>query len=192
MDWIECIKGQLLESARVKQQLAAELVPAILEVTEVIRNCLMNRGKILFCGNGGSAADAQHLAAELVVRLKIKRRALPALALNTNSSVLTAIANDDDFSRIFVRQLEAFATPGDVVIGLSTSGNSENVVAAIQFAHELGCTTVALTGQNGGRLAAIADYILPVPSIEVQRIQEAHITLGHIICELVEQSFAAD
>ena len=149
-------------------------------------DCLLQGHKILWCGNGGSAADAQHLAAELVGRFRHERRALPSIALTADTSVLTAIANDCGFSEVFDRQLEALCAPGDVVVGISTSGKSRNVCAALERARELGAFTVAMTGQSGGRLAGLADVCLRIASSDTARIQEGHILLGHILCEWVE------
>lgn len=151
-----------------------------------ITECLLQGHKVLWCGNGGSAADAQHLAAELVGRFRSERRALPSLALTADTSVLTAIANDCGFAEIFDRQLEAFCVPGDVVVGISTSGKSRNVCAALQRARELGAFTVAMTGETGGHLASFADECLRVASSDTARVQEGHILLGHILCEWVE------
>ena len=144
--------------------------------------------KLILCGNGGSAADAQHIAAEFVGKFRKERRALPALALNTNTSSLTAIGNDYDFSRVFERQVEAFAKKGDVVIGISTSGNSPNVINAIKKANDMNCLTVALTGKGGGKLNGVAKSTIAVDSTETSLIQEVHITIGHIISKIVEDS----
>ena len=144
-------------------------------------------GKIVFFGNGGSAADAQHLAAELAVRLRNDRPSLAALALTTNSSVLTAAGNDFGFERIFERQVESLVAPGDVLVALSTSGNSPNVVRGVEAGARRGAFCVALTGETGGELAHRVDLLVNVPSDDPQRIQEAHITIGHIVCSLIEQ-----
>jgi len=149
-------------------------------------DCLREGHKVLWCGNGGSAADAQHLAAELVGRFRSERRALPSIALTADTSVLTAIANDRGFAEVFDRQLDALCTPGDVVVGLSTSGKSRNVCAALQKARSLGAFTIILTGESGGRAAALADVCLRVASGDTARIQEGHILLGHMLCEWVE------
>src|SRR5271157_3258990 len=149
-------------------------------------DCLLQGHKVLWCGNGGSAADAQHLAAELVGRFRSDRRALPSIALTADTSVLTAIANDCGFAEIFDRQLEALCVPGDVVVGISTSGKSRNVCAALERARELGAFTVAMTGETGGRIAGLADVCLRIASSDTARIQEGHILLGHILCEWVE------
>ena len=143
----------------------------------------------MLCGNGGSAADAQHLAAEFVGRFLREREARPALALTTNTSVLSALGNDYGFERVFARQVEAWGNPGDVLLALSTSGNSINVLEAVAVAMQRGLTTIGLTGGDGGRLAAVCDIPIVVPSASTPRIQEAHITVGHILCDLVERSF---
>lgn len=151
-------------------------------------DCYRAGGKVLLCGNGGSAADAQHLAAELISRLRLERPAIPALALTTNTSLLTAIGNDYKYDLVFVRQVEAFGRPGDVLIAISTSGESENVIKAVEFARVEGIQSLALTGNKGGRLAGKVDLAIKVPSDNVQRIQECHITIGHILCELIESA----
>jgi len=147
--------------------------------------------KIVFLGNGGSAADAQHLAAELVVRYRTDRAAIAAIALTTDTSILTAAANDYGFEHVFARQVRALCRPGDVVIGLSTSGTSPNVLAALAAAREIGAVAAALSGRDGGRLAGLADPLLIVPSDVTARIQEMHITLGHMLCGALEDSLAA-
>jgi D-sedoheptulose 7-phosphate isomerase len=152
----------------------------------LITDALLRGNKVLWCGNGGSAADAQHLAAELVGRFRRERSALASIALTADTSVLTAIANDYGYDWIFERQVDALCLPGDVVIGISTSGNSANVCAALRRARELKACTVAITGRSGGRLAAVADLCLRVPSTDPARIQECHILCGHILCEWVE------
>jgi D-sedoheptulose 7-phosphate isomerase len=143
-------------------------------------------------GNGGSAADAQHLAAELVGRYQHERRALPALALTANTSTLTAIGNDYSYERVFARQLEALGSPGDVAVGISTSGKSPNVLSAMRTAKEIPVTTVGMTGMQGGDLAGLADYCICVPSEQTPRIQEGHILIGHILCEVIEQKFVGE
>lgn len=182
------IISQLNESAAVKQRLSAANVEQIEAAVMMMITSLKQGGKILLCGNGGSAADAQHLAAELISRLKLERAAIPALALNVNTSVLTAISNDYQFELVFVRQIEAFGKAGDVLIAISTSGNSPNIIKAVEYAHMAGLKSIGLIGGNGGRLAQKADLPIIVPSDNVQRIQEAHITIGHILCELVEDA----
>jgi D-sedoheptulose 7-phosphate isomerase len=149
--------------------------------------CFRNGNKVLFCGNGGSAAEAQHLAAELSGKFKLNRKALPAEACHLNLSFLTAVSNDYDFSRTYERYIEAFGKQGDVIIGLTTSGNSENLIKAFKIAQEINLTTIALTGENGGQIRAHADYLVNIPSKNVPRIQEAHLLIGHIICEAVEK-----
>jgi D-sedoheptulose 7-phosphate isomerase len=147
--------------------------------------------KLLVCGNGGSAADAQHFAAEIVGRFKLERRGLPAIALTTDSSILTAVGNDYGFERVFSRQVEALAASGDVVVGISTSGSSANVQRALLEARDRGCRTVGLLGRDGGTIAGIVDIALTVPSNDTPRIQEGHITMIHIICDLLEQRMFA-
>jgi len=144
--------------------------------------------KVLWCGNGGSAADAQHLAAEFSGRFLRERRGLPSEALSVNSSALTAIGNDYGFERVYERQVEAFVQPGDVVVGITTSGNSTNIVLALEEAKRLGATTIAFSGNGGGRVAEVADIVLVGPDGYSALVQEVHITLGHIICDLVEQA----
>jgi len=186
------IRRQLLESARVKQAFSDALIARIAEFAQRSASAIRSGGKLVFFGNGGSAADAQHLAAELVVRLRTERPGLPALALTTNSSVLTAAGNDYGFERIFSRQMESLVGPHDVVVALSTSGTSPNIVKAIETARARGSFLVGLTGESGGALAAKVDILLDVPSRDPQRIQEAHITIGHIVCSLIEHLVAAN
>ena len=185
------IRRLLEESIRTKQRVLAALVPEIERVAHLWIEALASGKKILLFGNGGSAADSQHIAAELVGRLLVKRRALPAIALTTDSSNLTALANDFGYDQIFERQIEALGAAGDVAVGISTTGNSPNVLAGIRLARERGLRTVALTGRDGGALAGLVDHALTIPSDSTQRIQEAHITIGHILCELVESHFSA-
>lgn len=147
---------------------------------------LNNGGKILIFGNGGSAADAQHIAAELVGRYKLERKGLPAIALTTDTSVLTAIGNDYGYGRVFDRQIEALANKGDVVIGISTSGRSENVISALKLANERGCKTIGFTGRDGGIMNSLCDVNLVVPAQDTPRIQEMHIVIGHTLCHLIE------
>ncbi len=160
------------------------------KIAKAIINSYRQGGQAFFFGNGGSASDAQHLATELVCRLKLERKALPAMALNTNTSLLTAQGNDYGFETVFARQIEAFAAKNDIAIGISTSGNSENVLKAIVLAKKLGCVTVGFSGGDGGMLAKTAELNFIVPSNTTQHIQEMHITAGHIICELVEEAMA--
>jgi D-sedoheptulose 7-phosphate isomerase len=184
---IEQIRSQLRESAAVKQRFSDELVARIARFAETSAAALQQGRKILLFGNGGSAADAQHLATELVVRLHRDRPGLAALALTTNTSVLTAAGNDYGFESIFSRQIESLAAAGDVLIALSTGGNSPNVLRGVEAGRRRGGFLVALTGETGGALAAQVDLLLNVPSADPQRIQEAHITIGHIFCSLVEE-----
>lgn len=184
------IKGQIEQSIRYMERVLSnpDLVNQIAVVAEKIFQAYRNGKKLLLFGNGGSAADAQHLAAEMVSRFRLERRALPALALTTNSSVLTAIGNDYDYAGVFARPVEAFAESGDVVIGISTSGNSENVRLGLAKAREKGACTVGLLGNDGGRIRMYCDIALVVPGTDTPRIQEVHILLGHILCDLVEKS----
>jgi D-sedoheptulose 7-phosphate isomerase len=183
----EEIRRQLAESARVKQSFSDDLVARISQFAEKSAAALRAGGKIVFFGNGGSAADALHLAAELVVRLRAERKGLAALALTTNPSVLTAAGNDYGFERIFSRQIESLAAANDILVALSTSGNSPNILRGVEAGRARGAFVVALTGETGGALAAKVDLLLNVPSKDPQRIQETHITIGHIACSLIEQ-----
>jgi D-sedoheptulose 7-phosphate isomerase len=183
----EEIRHQLEESARVKQSFSNELVGRIAQFAEKSATALRGGGKIVFFGNGGSAADALHLAAELVVRLRADRPGLAALALTSNPSVLTAAGNDYGFERIFSRQIESLVAAQDVLVALSTSGASPNIVRGIESGRARGAYLVAFTGETGGALAGKVDLLLNVPSQDPQRIQEAHITIGHIACSLIEQ-----
>ena len=178
------------DSIRVKQKILEDegLVNLLHEVAAACIAAYRRGNRILLAGNGGSAADAQHIAAEFVGRYAFDRPGLPSIAFTTDTSMLTAIANDYGFDQIFRRQLEANGSKGDVFIGISTSGNSPNVLAALQRARELGIITVALTGQGGGEMQSHSDYCIQVPSMNTPRIQESHIMLGHIICELVEET----
>jgi D-sedoheptulose 7-phosphate isomerase len=183
----EEIRRQLAESARIKQSFSDELIGRIAQFAERSAAALRGGGKIVFFGNGGSAADAQHLAAELVVRLSTERPGLAALALTTNSSVLTAAGNDFGFERVFSRQIEALVSKLDVLVALSTSGSSANILKGVAAGRERGAFLVGFTGESGGLLAGRVDLLLNVPSSDAQRIQEAHITVGHIACSLIER-----
>ncbi len=163
------------------------LAEPIKKISQLLAQSLANGGTLFWCGNGGSAADSQHLAAELVGRFKKNRRALRSIALTTDTSVLTCVANDYSYADIFSRQVEALGRPGDVLIGISTSGNSENVLRAFKAAKEMGLMTIALLGKGGGSTKDLADHALVIPSDSTARIQEAHILIGHILCELIEQ-----
>lgn len=162
----------------------------IKEIAQLWIATLKNNGKLIFFGNGGSAADAQHLAAELVGRFKKNRRPLPAIAISTNTSTMTAIANDFGFQEVFLRHIEALAGEKDLVIGLSTSGNSENIIKAIEKAKELKIKTIGFLGKDGGILKNIVDYALIISSQDTPRIQEMHILAGHILCEIVDENLA--
>jgi D-sedoheptulose 7-phosphate isomerase len=166
------------------------MLPLLQRAVNQIVSALQNGGKIFWMGNGGSAADAQHLAAELIGRFQRERRAIASLSLTTDTSILTCLSNDYDYSIIFSRQLEALCQPHDVVIGLSTSGNSQNVIKGIQAAQKIGAYTIGLAGHQGGELAQLVDLNLTVPSATTARIQEAHIFIGHSICEQVEHAIA--
>jgi D-sedoheptulose 7-phosphate isomerase len=186
----DLIRTRLAESARLKEKMArdAELVATLEAVAHAIVAAYRAGNKLLLCGNGGSAADAQHIAAELVGRFQVNRAPLPAEALTVNTSTVTAVGNDLSFDDIFSRQIQALGQPGDVVIGISTSGNAVNVKRALDTAKSLGLTTVAFTGSGGGMLRDVADFCLEVPSEDTARVQEGHITAGHVMCELIEQT----
>lgn len=165
----------------------AEYAATIEEIATQCTRAIQNGGKVMFCGNGGSAADSQHLAAEFVGRYKLERPALNSIALTVDTSILTAVGNDYGYDEVFRRQVEGIGKPGDVLIGLSTSGNSRNVLLAFRKAAEMGITTVALTGASGGKMKEAADIALPVPAAVTNHIQEMHITCGHLICEMTEK-----
>lgn len=184
------ITNRLEENAQVQRTIAKDKTHEIEEMVNLILTAYRSGGKVILFGNGGSAADAQHLAGELVGKFKLERQALPAIALTTNTSILTALSNDYGYETVFGRQVEALATEKDVIVGLSTSGNSPNVIEAIKIAKARGAKTIGLTGGNGGRLAEMADLVLVVPSDNTPQIQEMHITIGHIVCELVESELA--
>jgi D-sedoheptulose 7-phosphate isomerase len=182
------IKELLLESIQVKEDLLRGSIDNIIEIAEQAIDCIKKGGKVVLFGNGGSASDSQHIAAELVGRFRKDRNALPAIALTTNTSILTSLANDYGYEVVFAKQVEALAGKNDIVIGISTSGKAKNVAAGIRQAKKMGIKTVALTGGDGGELVKLADLSLMVPSNVTARIQEAHITIGHIVCEMVEQA----
>lgn len=183
----ELVAGELEDSAQTKVKLKAA-IPLILKTADAIVNCLKAGGKIVLFGNGGSAADAQHIAAEFVGQFHHVRKGLPALALTVNTSALTAISNDFSYDDVFARQVEALVTNKDLVIGISTGGSSKNVVRGIEEAKKQGAKTVGFLGKGGGSLASMVDFPLIVPSNSTQRIQEAHITIGHILCTLMERA----
>ncbi len=174
------------ESSRVKEIFVNENLSRIVKAVDVITQVLNSGNKLLLFGNGGSAADAQHIAAEFINRFLIERPPLPAIALSTDTSVITSIANDYDFSEIFSKQIRAIGREGDVAWGISTSGSSPNVLKAFQVASKMGITTIAFTGKDGGKMAGIVNLCLNVSSNSTPRIQEAHITAGHVICEMVD------
>ena len=182
------IKQAIQESIELKQQILSDeqLVQTISEVADICSDAYCEGNKVLFCGNGGSAADAQHLAAELSGRFYFDREPLDAEALHVNTSYLTAVANDYSYEEVFSRLVKAKGKKGDILIGISTSGNSANIIRAFKTAQELGMITVGITGETGGKMKNISDYLLNVPSKDTPRIQESHILIGHIICELIE------
>ena len=189
---INLISEYIKKSIQTKNKLLENNLEIIDEIADVVVNALKNGNKVLWFGNGGSAADAQHLACELVSKFYRERDALASIALTTNTSELTAIANDYDFTKVFSRQVQALANPGDVVIGITTSGNSPNVIDGLKEAKRKKAITVGFTGESGGKLKEYADYLLQVPSKETPHIQEAHITIGHVICYLVERELFGD
>ncbi len=191
---VTAIASDIRESIAVKEALLADpdLLQRVARAVDHLVDAYRAGNKALLAGNGGSAADAQHLAGELVSRFYVDRPGLPALALTTDTSVLTAIGNDYGYERLFVRQLEANARPGDVFIGLSTSGNSANVLAALDRCSDIGVTRIGLTGASGGRMAERCDVCIRVPSTSTPRIQEAHILLGHILCRHIEAALFPD
>ncbi|WP_297446045.1 D-sedoheptulose 7-phosphate isomerase [Desulfurobacterium sp.] len=184
----ELIYYSFLESADLKRNFIEENKEYLFLIFSKVVERIRNGGKILLCGNGGSAADSQHIAAELVGRFLLDRRALPAVALTTDTSILTAVGNDFGFDAIFERQVEALGNENDVLIGISTSGNSENVIRAVMKAKEKGILTVGVLGKDGGRLKDLVDYPVVVKSFSTPRIQEVHITIGHVLCDFIEKS----
>ncbi|WP_428737612.1 D-sedoheptulose 7-phosphate isomerase [Sulfurimonas sp.] len=186
----EYIISQVQKSIDVKQQLLSnnELMNLIKEVSEVVTTSYKNGKKTLIAGNGGSAADAQHIAGEFVSKFYFDRPGIPSIALTTDTSIITAIGNDYGYEKLFARQLQANGMSGDVFIGISTSGNSENVIEALKECKAKGIITVGLTGEKGGVMADLCDYCIKVPSNETPRVQEAHILIGHIICAVVEEA----
>lgn len=175
-----------IEQSLEAKRLLLEQAGQIAEMGAALAEVLEAGGKILFCGNGGSAADCQHLACELVGRFQRERRGLPAIALTVDTSILTAVANDYSYERVFARQVEALGRPGDALVGISTSGNSPNVLEALRAARARGLRTLALTGAGGERMEAEADFCLKVPSRDTPRIQECHLLVGHILCQIAE------
>jgi D-sedoheptulose 7-phosphate isomerase len=189
---IDTIISQVEDNILTKQNLikSQDILQNVEKAIHNIVNCFRNGKKVLICGNGGSAADAQHIAAELTGRFKLDRKALPAIALTTDTSALTSISNDYGFDDVFRRQVEGLADEGDVVIGISTSGKSVNILKAFDEAHAKGAITVSLLGKGGGECSKTADISIIVPSNDTPRIQETHILIGHIICDLVEKELS--
>jgi D-sedoheptulose 7-phosphate isomerase len=187
---MEQIKGIIQSSIDTKQKILAnqELIATIQQVVEVITKAFNDGNRVYFCGNGGSAADAQHLAAEFSGRFYTDRKALPAEALHCNTSYITAVANDYSYDVIYSRMIDGIGHAGDVLIGLSTSGNSGNILKAFEVAQEKKIITVGFTGETGGKMKAVSDYLVNVPSADTPRIQESHIMIGHIVCQLVEEN----
>ena len=186
---IENIKSQILESAKIKKKIMDDGVEQIEKAAKILIDCTKNHGKIFWCGNGGSAGDAQHLATELMGGMTdYDRMPIPSIALTTDSSFLTAWSNDTDFESIFSRQIQGLGVKGDALVGISTSGNSKNVINAIKQAKYKDLKTISLTGKTGGSLDGVADVTLKVPSDNIQRIQESHIMIGQILCSLIELS----
>jgi D-sedoheptulose 7-phosphate isomerase len=185
------IKEIIQASIDTKQQVLQDqqLLETVEKSVEVITRAFKNGNRVYFCGNGGSAADAQHLAAEFSGRFYTDRKALPAEALHTNSSYLTAVANDYGYDLVYARIIDGIGQAGDVLIGLSTSGNSANIIRAFEVAREKAMITIAFTGITGGQIKAISNYLINVPSADTPRIQESHIMIGHIICQLVEEKY---
>ena len=185
----EKIKDQIRESASVMAAMMEDhgLVSAVKAVTDACVLALKNGNKLLFMGNGGSAADSQHLAGEMVSRFAFDRPGLPAFALTVDSSVMTAIGNDYGYERLFSRQVEAIAKPGDVLFGISTSGRSPNILAGLEVARKMGVVTVGMTGNQKARITGMVDHCIEIPSSSTPKIQEGHIVIGHIICGLIEQ-----
>ena len=187
------IAGIIKDSIDTKQQVLKDeaLLQLINTCIDKISEAFRKGNKVLFCGNGGSASDAQHLAAEFSGRFYTDRKALPAEALHCNTSYLTAVANDYSFDVIYSRLIDGIGVTGDILIGLSTSGNSKNIINAFETAREKGMTTIGFTGMTGGQLKAVSDYLINIPSVDTPRIQESHIMIGHIICQLVEEQIFA-
>ena len=185
MKYIEYLTGEHAAHMAMYESLP-NLFAQISDVGILLQQCIKNGGKILLCGNGGSAADSQHIAAEIVGRFKKERKGMPAIALTTDTSILTSVGNDYGYDYIFARQVEALCTPKDLLIGITTSGNSANVVRAIEAANEIGATTIGLTGGSGGKMSALCTHNIIAPSNVTARVQEAHIFIGHCLCEILE------
>jgi D-sedoheptulose 7-phosphate isomerase len=185
MDFVEKIKAHEAAVAQLREA----LVPTIQQMAEICREAICAGHKIMLCGNGGSAADSQHIAAEFVGHFSKVRRGLPSIALTTDTSILTAVGNDDGYEEVFRRQVEALAQPGDVLIGISTSGNSVNVVKAFEQAKQQGVHVLAFTGSMESKMSALADVTLFIPSTVTARIQECHILVGHLICDYIDEDY---
>jgi D-sedoheptulose 7-phosphate isomerase len=195
MDHVPRIRAHFADSAQLKLRAAETLAPALSRAANLLTECLLADGKILACGNGGSAADAQHFAAEMVGRFERERPELPAISLVTDTSILSAVANDYSFELVFAKQVRALGTKGDVLLAISTSGNSGNIIAAIDAAHEREMRVVALTGKGGGRVGAMltpADVHLCVPHERTARIQEVHLLMIHCLCDAVDNTLLGD
>ncbi len=188
---VDEINRQLKAHIEVIKLVEEHLVVSITDCAEILVDALRNGRKILLMGNGGSAADAQHFAAEMIGRFLLERKALPAIALTTDSSIMTAVSNDYGFDEVFKRQVEALTNPGDVIVGISTSGNSQNVKCALEAGQALGAKTIGLLGCDGGEIGPVVDLSLIVPSAETPRVQEAHLFVIHILCDLVEKGLFA-
>jgi len=183
----EIIRQQLIESSELKSRILHHMLDKIVELSDVVVHALRNGNKIMFCGNGGSAADAQHLAGEFINRFRFDRAPLAGLALTTDTSILTCIGNDSSFDHVFSKQILGLGNKGDVLIAISTSGNSMNILEACHACKEKGIYIVGFTGESGGKMQEIVDLLIDIPSKDTPRIQEGHITVGHIMCDIVEQ-----
>lgn len=183
------IEEELTAHKRTTEKTIETIIPQIEEASKMVIETLKNGNKILFCGNGGSASDAQHLASELTGRYKIERRGLAGIALTTDTSALTAISNDYGYNRVFDRQVEALVREGDLLIGISTSGESLNIISALLLAKDMGAKTLGFSGKGGGKMKYVCDLNMVVPSEDTPRIQEMHILIGHIICQAVDNAF---
>jgi D-sedoheptulose 7-phosphate isomerase len=184
----DIVRANIEGSIEVHNRLADACLPAMIAAADMLVEAYRTGHKAIFFGNGGSAADAQHLAAEFLGRYLRERKPMPAVALNTNSSAVTAIGNDYGYGQVFARQLEALSRPGDVAVGISTSGNSPSVIEALQYARRAGLLTIGMTGEPGGKMKALVDVLIAVPSNDTPRIQECHILVGHTLCDAVEQA----
>lgn len=182
------IEDSVRDSIKLKQLILKKNIDQINIVAEIMISAYKNNKKVIWFGNGGSAADAQHLSCELVSKFLIERKAIPSIALTTNTSILTAVSNDHSFDKVFARQVEAFAEKGDVLVGITTSGMSPNIIKALEAGKKIGTINIALTGENVQKIQDCADYLIDVPSNDTPKIQETHIMIGHILCGLIEKS----